>query len=329
MAAMSRRAFLASGATFLIAPLAGEAQHQMEKVWRIGLLRTQSRDTPDSAADGLRQGLRELGYIDGHNVVLKYRWAGGRPDRLPTLARELVRAGVDIIVTGGEQATQALVQATGTIPIVMGASNDPVRAGVVASLAQPGGNVTGMTVQAPELSGKRLQLLKDVLPRLSRVAVLSNPAYPGTVLDLAETRSAAQEVGLTMQNIEVRRAEDLNAALAAAREQADALILLGDPFFTAHRERIVDLALKQRLPAMYYWKEFVQAGGLASYGPSLHDLYRRAATHVDKILRGARPADLPVEQPTKFELVINLKTAKALGLTIAPSLLLRADQVIE
>jgi putative ABC transport system substrate-binding protein len=325
---VERRAFVGVVALgLLVAPLASEAQ--TAKVYRIGVLRTQLRHAPDSAAEGLRQGLGELGYFDGQNVVLEYRWAEGRPDQLPALARDLVRANVDVIVTGGEQAILAAKQATSTIPIVMGASNDPVGARLVASLARPGGNVTGMTVLSRELSRKRLQLLKEALPRASRVAVLSNPAYPGTALDLTETRSAALELGFTLQNVEVHSVADLEAALAAARERADALLPLGDPFFTGQRVQLVNLATKHRFPGMYYWKEFVEAGGLMSYGPSLHDLYRRAASHVDKILKGAKPADLPVEQPTKFELIINLKTAKALGLTIPPSLLLRADQVIE
>ncbi|MGH7322270.1 MAG: ABC transporter substrate-binding protein, partial [Candidatus Rokuibacteriota bacterium] len=305
----ARRGFIVALAIgVLVAPFTAHAQ--ASKIPRIGLLRTASRDAPDPAAEGLRQGLRELGHVEGQSISIEYRWAEGRPERIPALAAELVRLNVDVIVTGGENAILAAKQATSTIPIVMGASNDPVSAGLVASLARPGGNVTGMTVLSPELSRKRLQLLKEALPRASRVAILSNPAYLGTLLDLSETRSAAQELGLTLQNVEVRSPADLEAALAAARERSDVLIPLGDPFFTAHRARIVSLATKHLFPGMYYWKEFVEAGGLMSYGPSLRDLYRRAATHVDKILKGARPADLPVEQPTKFELVINLKTAK-------------------
>ena len=293
------------------------------------MLRTSFRDAPDPALDGLRQGLRELGYVEGQTIDLVTRWADGRLDRVPNLAAELVRLNVDIIVTGGEQAILAVKHATSRIPIVMGASNDPVGSGLVASLARPGGNVTGMTALAPELSRKRLELLKEVLPRARRVAVLYNPSYPGTERDLAETRSAARQVGLTLHDVEVRGPADLEAALTSAGERSNALILLGDPFFSAHRLPIVDFTTKHRLPGMYYWKEFVESGGLISYGPSLADLYRRAAGHVDKILKGMKPADLPVEQPTKFELAINLKTAKAFGVTFPQCVLVRADLVIQ
>lgn len=312
---------------FLVTPLAVYAQTAAQ-LSRIGVLRTQSRDALDSAAEGFRQGLRELGYVEGQNILLEYRWAGGNPDRLPALAAELVRLNVNVIVTGGEQAILAAKRATGTIPIVMGASNDPVGAGLVASLARPGGNVTGMTILSPELSQKRLELLKEVVPRASRVAVLYNPAFPGTALDLRQTRDAARTLGLALHDVEVQRPAELEAAFATARERAEALIPLADPFFTAHHARIVDLARKHRLPGVYYWKEYVAAGGLMSYGPSLRELYRRAATHVDKILKGARPGDLPVEQPTTFELVINLTTAKTFGLTIPRSVMARADQVM-
>ena len=292
------------------------------------MLRTQPREAVDSAAEGLRQGLRELGYVEGQNILLEYRWAGGKPDRLPALAADLVRLNVDVIVTGGEQAILAAKEASSTIPIVMGASNDPVGAGLVAGLARPGGSVTGMTILSPELSRKRLELLKEVAPRASRVAILYNPGFPGTALDLDQTRDAARTLGLALRGVEVHRPADLDAAFTTARERADALIPLADPFFTAHHARIVELARKHRLPGIYYWREYVAAGGLMSYGPSLRELYRRAATHVDKILKGARPGDLPVEQPTTFELVINLGTARTLGLTIPQSLVARADEVI-
>ena len=295
---------------------------------RVGVLRTPASDTPDPAGEGLRQGLRELGYVEGQNIVLEYRWAGGKPERLPALAAELVRLNVDVIVTGGEQAIAAARQATGTIPIVMGASNDPVGARLVAGLARPGGNVTGMTILSPELSRKRLELLKEVVPRASRVAVLYNAASPGAALDLSQTRDAARTLGLTLHDVEVQRLADFDAAFSVARERADALIPLADPFFTSHRARIVELARKHRLPGIYYWREYVTAGGLMSYGPSLRDLYRRSATHVDKILKGARPGDLPIEQPTTFELVVNLTTARTFGLTIPQSLVARADHVI-
>jgi putative ABC transport system substrate-binding protein len=311
----------------LVTPVAIGAQ-TAPAVWRIGVLRTQSRHALDSAAEGLREGLRELGYVEGQSVLLEYRWAEGRPDRLPALAAELARLDVDVIVTGGEQAILAAKRATSTIPIVMGASNDPVAAGLVASLARPGGNVTGMTIVSPELSRKRLELLKEVLPRASRVAVLHNPGSPGTALDLTQTRDAARRLGLTLHEVEVRRPAALEAAFVTAREHADVLIPLADPFFTAHHARIVELARRYRLPGIYYWREYVAAGGLMSYGPSLRALYRRAATHVDKILKGAKPGDLPVEQPATFELVLNLTATKTFGLTIPPSVVARADEVV-
>jgi ABC-type uncharacterized transport system substrate-binding protein len=325
---MLRQGFLvALTLGMLAAPFAVRAQTSPKRP-QIGVLRTSSRDAPDPGLDGFRQGLRELGYVEGQNLHLEYRWADGRPGRVSALAAELVRLRVDVIVTGGEQAILAVKQATGTIPVVMGASNDPVGAGLVASLGRPGGNITGMTILSPELSRKRLELLTELLPRVSRVAVLYNPAFPGTALDLRETRNAARELGLTLHEVEIRGAGDLEAAIAGARKRADALISLADPFFTAHRARIAALATKHRLPGMYSWKEFVQSGGLMAYGPSLFELYRHAATHVDKILKGAKPADLPVEQPTKFELAVNLGTAKTLDLTIPPAILARADLMI-
>jgi putative ABC transport system substrate-binding protein len=262
--------------------------------------------------------------------VLDVRFAAGRPDRLPSLAAELVRREVDVVVTGGEAAIQAARAATRTIPIVMGASNDPVGAGLVESLARPGGNITGSTILAPELSRKRLGLLRETGPGVVRVAVLSDPTSPGTGRDLEETQSAARALGFRLQVWTVRAPRDLDEAFAGmTRDRAEALMTLADPVFTALRVRIVRLAAANRLPSIYYWKDFVDAGGLMSYAPSLQGLYRRAATYVDKNLKGAKPADLPVEQPTKFELVINLKTAKALDLTIPPAVLARADEVIE
>jgi putative tryptophan/tyrosine transport system substrate-binding protein len=324
---VNRRAFI-GGVAVLAVLLRVDAQ-AMAKMPRIGLLRTNARHAPDPATDGFRQGLQELGYVEGQSIQLESRWAEGRPDRLSALAAQLVALNVDVIVTGGEQAIRAARQATRTIPIVMGASNDPVGAGLVASLGRPGGNITGMTILSGELSRKRLELLKDMLPRVSRIAVMYNPAFPGTALDLGQTRDAAQALGLTLEDVEVHRAADLETAVTIVRQRVEAVVPLADPFFTAHRARILDLTARHRLPGMYYWREFAEAGGLMAYGPNLLDLYRRAAMHVDRILKGARPADIPVEQPTKFELVINLKTAKALGLRIPPSLLARADQVIE
>lgn len=320
-----RRSFLAA---LTGAWLAGMVYAQGSKPPRIGLLRTTSQDR-DSGAAGLRLGLRELGYVEGRTIDIAYRWADGRPDRVPLLAADLVRAQVAVIVTGGEHAILAASQATRTIPIVMGASNDAVQTGLVASLARPGGNITGMTILSPDLSRKRLQLLKEVLPRAERVAVLSNPAYPGTATELQATRAAGQELGLVLEVVEAGSEAEIHSAVQRARERAEALLPLGDPFFTAHRRLIVALAANHRLPGMYYWKEFVEAGGLMSYGPNLGEMYRRAASHVDKILKGAKPADLPVEQPTRYEFTINLAAAKVLKLDIPQSALVRADGVVQ
>ena len=321
-----RRAFLAG---ITVGWIATTLHAQPGNPPRIGLLRTTSQDKRDPGASGLRLGLRELGYVEGQTIQIEYRWAEGRPDQVSRLAADLVRARVALIVTGGEQAIFAARQATTTIPIVMGASNDAVQTGLVTSLARPGGNITGMTILSPDLSRKRLQLLKEVLPRATRVAVLSNPAYPGTAIELRATRAAAEELGLKLEIVESSSQADLSAAVQAARERADALLPLGDPFFTAHRRMIAGLAAKHGLPGVYYWKEFVEAGGLMSYGPNLTEMYRRAASYVDKILKGARPADLPVEQPTRYEFTINLGAAKALRLDIPQAALVRADVVLQ
>ena len=322
-----RRTFIVALALGILgAALADEAQ-QPTKVPRIGVLWPTS-DHPYLQA--FRQGLRDLGYVEGQTIVIEYRYARGKDDRLPDLAAELVRLQVGAILTWGTPATQAAKQATRAIPIVMGTIADPVTAGLVASLARPGGNVTGLTSISRELAGKRLELTMEVIPGLSRVAVLSNPANPGAVLNLRETEAAARSRGMRLQVLQVRGPNDFESAFeAAAKERAGALVVLPDPLFSQHAKRLVDLAAKHRLPAMYYTKEFVDAGGLMSYAPSYPDMFRRAASYVDKILKGAKPGDLPVEQPTRFELVINLKTAKALGLTIPQSVLIRADQVIQ
>src|SRR5262245_11662340 len=310
----------------LIAPLAGSAQ-PTDKVWRIGHLRTAGA-AADSAA--LWQRLRELGYVDGQNLLIEYRNAEGRQERLPALAADLVRLKVDLIVTSGTQAALAAKQATAVIPIVLGSSGDAVATGLVQSLARPGGNITGMTGSSPETSGKRLELLKEAFPKKSRIAVLLNPANPLDVLEQRATESAARTLRLTLQWVEARTAAEIEAGFSAAtKARADLLIEFPDQLFSAARSQIVGLAKKHRLPAMYVFREAVEAGGLMSYGPSLRDQLRRAATYVDKILKGTKPADLPVEQSAKFELVINLRTAKALGLTIPQSVLGRADQVIE
>jgi putative ABC transport system substrate-binding protein len=276
------------------------------------------------------QALRELGWIEGKNVVFETRYADDRLDRLPELAAELIRLKVDLIVTYGTLAPLAAKRATATIPIVMSSAGDPLGSGLVASLARPGGNVTGLSMMVPEMGGKRLQMLKQVLPGVSRVAILWNAANPYPALVFRQTEGAARGLGIQLQSLEVRSPGDFHRALeAAARQRAAALLTVEDPLIVGQRTQILDFTAKNRLPAMHGLREFVEVGGLMSYGVSLADLRRRSAGYVDRILKGAKPGDLPIEQPTKFELVINLKTAKALGLTIPPSLLQRADQVIE
>jgi putative tryptophan/tyrosine transport system substrate-binding protein len=322
---VDRRAFCISAVSLLAAPLAVRAQPV--NIPRIGVLRAGA--PPDPNVEGFRQGLRELGYVEGQNVVIEYRWAEGKIDRLAGLAAELVRLKVDVIVTGGGQATQAAMSATSTIPIVTGAAGSPAT-GLIASLARPGGNVTGLTVVNVELSAKKVELLKETLPKIARVAILGDRTNPSYELILQETQRAARLLGLQLEVVEVRGANDLEGAFAAmTRGGAGAFIHAPSEFFFAHRRRLLNLAAKSRLPGVGDTRDFVNEGGFMSYGPSLPQLFRRAATYVDKILKGAKPADLPVEQPTKFELVINLKTAKALGLTIPPAVLARADEVIE
>jgi putative ABC transport system substrate-binding protein len=324
---------LVIAALFLAVAAAGppvDAQ-QAPKIARIGLL---APSTPAAAAhvvEAFRQALRELGYVEGKTFVLELRHGEARFERLPELARELVGLKVDVIVTATDVAIAAVKRATQTIPIVMVNSSDPVGTGLVASLARPGGNVTGLSNISSELSGKRLELLREVVPGLSRVAFLWNPDVRGAVLDYKETEGAARSLRLELQSVEVPRAEDFDRAFSAlTKGRAQALIVAAaNPVGHAKRGQIASFAQRNRLPSIYAGKEYVDAGGLMSYGPSTSDMYRRAAIYVDKILKGAKPADLPVEQPTKFELVINLKTAKALGLTIPQSLLRRADQVIQ
>jgi putative ABC transport system substrate-binding protein len=312
----------------LVAQLA-EAQ-QPRKIPHIGFQSSVSANAVQSRLEAFRLGLRELGWVEGQSITIDYRLAEGRNDRLPGLAEELVRLKVDVIVTHGVVATLAARRATSVIPIVFASADDAVAAGLVASLARPGGNVTGLTVISPELSGKRLELLREVIPRMKRLAVLRNPTNPVSVPELKETQVAAQSLGLLIQSLEVTDPGGFAGAFSAmTREQAGALIVLSDAMFTGRHGQIVDHAAKSRLPAVYWTREFVDAGGLMSYGPNYADLYRRAATYVDKILKGAKPADLPVEQPTKFELFINLKTAKALRLTIPHSLLIRAERLIQ
>jgi putative ABC transport system substrate-binding protein len=324
---MERRTFIGTMAGGLLAaPFAAQAQ-EAGKVARIGLLNGGS--PPNPFVESFKQGLRELGYVEGRNISIEYRWAEGRDERLPGLAADLVRLKVDVIVASS-QAAVAAKQATTAIPIVMPIITDPVRLGLVASLARPGGNATGFATQNDELPGKWMELVKDTLPKVSRVAVLFHPTYDGGV-QLRASEAAARSLGVRLQALKVERPDDFVTALAEVQKnRAEALIVSSSPLFYAHRTRLVEFAAKHRLPTIYHQSEFVVgSGGLMSYGPDFHDLFRRSATYVDRILRGAKLGDLPVEQPTKFELVINLKTAKALGLTIPQSLLLRADKVIE
>jgi len=325
---MDRRAFLGSLAGGLIAaPLAAEAQ-PVGKVRRVAYLSLAAGPSPRSEA--LEQGLRELGYVVGQNIAVEYRWAAGDLGRARAAAADFVHSNVDVIVTGGPQATRVAKEATTTTPIVMAVDYDPAGAGFIASLARPGGNITGLSSLNPELSGKRLSLLKEILPGITRVAVLWNPLEPNAATYWRETRLAARAIGVQPQSWEVRVPRDLERAVREAkRERDNAFTVLTDPVTLYHRVELADLAAKHHLPAIYSERLFVEAGGLMSYGANDREMHRHAAVFVDKILRGEKPADLPVEQPTTYELVLNLKTAKALGLTIPPSLLQRADQILE
>jgi ABC-type uncharacterized transport system substrate-binding protein len=329
---MQRRAFIGGFASALaVAPLTIGAQ-PTGKVYRIGYLSIGSTSMYTRPLEAFREGLRELGWVEGRNVYIEYRFAEGHADRLPALADELVGLKVDIIVASPTPSAQAARDATRTIPIVGLSLTEPVAIGLVPSLARPGGNITGLTYGVDtEIFGKQLQLLKETIPNLRRVAVLSHPASggPSFPLRMESVRRAARSLDLPLQILEVREPGDFEAAFAAmVKERADALLLSGDAMFFVHRVRLAELALKNRLPSMSTQWQWVDAGGLMAYAPSFPDQWRRAATYVDKILRGAKPADLPIEQPTKFELVINLKTAKSLGLTIPQPLLARADEVI-
>jgi len=306
-----------------------EAQ-QPTKIPRIGVLAAATPATAAHLIEAFKQGLHEHGYVEGQNVALELRFGDGKAEQFPILAAELVRLKVDVILALTNPVIDAVRQATQTIPIVMPAASDPVGAGFVASLARPSGNITGLTGYSPELNGKRLELLKEAFPKLSRVALLLSPNFPGSTLDLKETQSAARSLGLRIQPLEVRDDSDIDRSFKAMiKERADALTMFpGHPVLFVNRKKIVELAANHRLPAMYSLIEFVDAGGLMFYGPDLLAGYRRAADYVDKLLKGAKPADLPVEQPTKFEFVINLKASRRIGLTIPPNVLARADKVI-
>ena len=324
-ASLALLALLAAGA----APVSVRAQQA--GVYRVGYLSTPTRESVERGLDAFLRKLRELGWVEGQNLVIEYRWAEGNVERLPDLAAELVRRKVDVIVAPAGSAALTAKNATSSIPIVMIFPSDPVEMGLVASLRRPGGNITGTTfTPGPEIFGRQLQILKETIPRASRVAILSNPADPSFALQVREVEAAARTLHMRLQHVEARGPEQFDSAFAAmARERADALLVNGTSTFLAHRVRLAELAVKNRLPTMYSFRESVEAGGLMAYAVNMAAFVERAAVYVDKILKGAKPADLPVEQPTKFELVINLKTAKALGLAIPRSLLARADEVIQ
>lgn len=327
MGQVGRRRFLAALVALLAAPLPAKAQ-QAEKVHRIGFLRPAQPPAP--WMDAFRKGLRRLGYIEGHDLVIESRWAGGKAERLAALADELVRLNPDVIVASGTVAILAAKDATQVIPIVMAAVGAPVETGLVASFARPGGNITGVSNAIADVGAKRLELLKELVPTISRVAVLWNGANPYTVTVVKQTKGAARSLDIELQFLEVRAAADFDRVFAAAAHgRPDGLFVVEDPLTISHRRSIADFAAKHRLPAIYGSGGFVKVGGLLSFGASFPALYARAAVFVDKILKGANPADLPVERPTRFELLINMKTARALGLKVPQLILLRADRVIE
>jgi putative ABC transport system substrate-binding protein len=324
---VKRREFITlAGAAAAVWPLAARAQQA--KPPTIGFLVTGTPSSHGQWFAALAQRLRELGWVDGRTIAIEYRWAEGRPERYAEIAAEFVQRKVDVIVTGGS-AVPAAKQATSIIPIVFPVATDPVGAGYVASLARPGGNVTGLSQQRTDTAGKRLELLREVVPDLRRLAIMANVGNPGTMLEMGEVQAVARALGLEAARLELQRADDITPAFEALKGRANALYVCSDPLVNANRSRINTLALAARLPTMHGFREYVEVGGLMSYGPSFPDLYRRAAEFVDKILRGAKPADIPIEQPTKFDLIVNLTTAKALGLEVPPTLLARADEVIE
>ena len=326
---MTRKINVLTLCTMLFALCVSAEAQQPTKVPRIGYLGGTSPSAIAARIEAFRQGLRELGYVEGKNIVIEWRFAEGNLDRLPALIAELVRLKVEVIVTAGGTVTRAAKEATVTIPVVMGFDNDPVGSGFVASLARPGGNITGLSSLAPEISGKQLEFLKETVPRLSRVAVLGTSTTPGTAQRLREIERSAEAFKVHLQYLDIQGPKDIENAFRDARKgRADAVLVLASPILESHRTEVTDLAAKNRLPAIYHATEFVEAGGLMTYGVSITDLFRRAATYVDKILKGAKPADLPVEQPIKFEFVVNLKAAKQIGLTIPPNVLARADRVI-
>jgi putative ABC transport system substrate-binding protein len=326
---MTRRAFISLlGGAAAAWPLAARAQ-QSAKLPTIGYLGSTTPAVESQRITAFVQRLRELGWIEGRTIAIEVRWAEARPERFIEIAAEFVRLKVDLIVTGATPPTLAAKQATAVIPIVFAAASDPVGTGLVASLARPGGHVTGLSIQTTDLVGKRLERLREVVPALRRLAILANVGNPASVLEMGEAQATARTLGLEAITSEIRRAEDIAPAFEALKGRAEALFLCADPLVNTNRTRINILAVGVRLPTMYGFREYVEAGGLMSYGPNVPDLFRRAADLVDKILRGTKPGDIPVEQPTRFDLVINLTTATALGLEVPPTLLARADEVIE
>jgi len=313
----------------LLTPPATEAQ-QRAHLPRVGYLGTSSASLEAELVKAFRDGLRDLGYVEGQNILIEYRWAEGNYQRFPDLVADLVNLKVDLILTAGTPGALAAKRATQTIPIVMAVTGDAVGTGLVSSLARPGGNLTGLTMMVPDLEGKRLEILREVVPKLTALVVLLNTANPLTAIQWKQTEISARTLGIQLQSVELRRPEEFKDAFAkVARQRPDGITMVADRFLLAHRMQIVDFVAKTRLPAIYPYRDFVVAGGLMSYSPSYEDLFRRSATYVDKILKGAKPSDLPIEQPTKFELLVNMRTAKTLGVPIPPSLLLRADHVVE
>jgi putative ABC transport system substrate-binding protein len=326
---MNKRMMLVALCSLLVAPCSAVQAQQPTKLPRIGFLATPYHSSISDRYNAFRHGLRALGYTEGKNIAIERRSAEGKVEQLPDLAVELVRLKVDIIVTGGPGSTRSAKEATATIPIVMAQDFDPVGTGFVTSLARPGGNITGLSTLSPEISGKQLEVLKEIIPRLSRVAVFGNSTIPGNAQSLREMEVAAGSLGMQLQYLDVLSPKDIETAFRAAKNgRAEAVLALGSSVLLLQRTQVVELMGKNRLPAIYSQREFLDAGGLMTYGTNFADLWRQAATYVDKILKGAKPADLPVERPTKFELMINLKTAKQIGLTIPPSVLARADKVI-
>jgi putative tryptophan/tyrosine transport system substrate-binding protein len=325
-----RRFVIAIGASALVPVLSHGQSKNPGKVARIGILVPANRELFSNRFASFQSRLRELGYIEGKNVVYEYRYADGKLDRLPDLARELIAAKVDLIFSAGAESVLAAMNATTTIPILFGTVQDPLASGIVRSLSKPGANATGMSALGPDLSRKRLQLLKDIAPGIARVGFLWSPVASGSNFQLHDMQAASAAVGLQLQSLEVRDAKDLELAFQSIlKDQLRGLVTNPDPLINAERTRIVDFAAKNRLTAVYAAPEFSEAGGLMAYGPSYNDLWRRSANYADKILKGAKPADLPVQLPTKFELTINMKTARAIGITIPNSILVRAEKVIE